>query len=293
MNYVIFKISLVAMESPSRDREAPPLEDRPAIVIAVFGSSGRGRALLDRFHLKVVERFGEYDIRWAYTSRIIREKTGTSGLRETFVALEAAGFNSCVVLPLQIFPGSEYQKITMIADDFEGLHIIVGETLMHRWGFVNDVINVVSKNFLQPTEGLNILAMHGTPVTTDPANTVYLGVEQLVRTRFENVLAASIEGIPDYETMFAKMARKKIAEKYKRVRIHPLLLVAGKHVEQDIMGEEESWKKCLEKLGFTVEYPMVEHEDDRYYQSLGSSSEIEEFFLDRLAGAVQKFSNTR
>jgi len=258
----------------------------------VFGSSRRGRALLDRFHLKVVERFGEYDIRWAYTSKIIREQTGNPGLQETFAALEAAGLSSCVVLPLQIFPGSEYQNIAMIANRFEGLDIVVGETLMHRWRFVNDVLEVVAKNFLQPQEGLNILAMHGTQVTTDPANTVYLGLERLVKTRYENVLAASLEGIPDDEALFAKIDRKKMAEKYKRVRIHPLLLVAGMHVEQDIMGEERSWKRRLESLGFTVECPLVEHEDEQYYQSLGSSSEIEEFFLARLDSAVRKFSNT-
>ena len=279
------------MEFPKKQRDVPSAQNRPAIVIAAFGSSGRGRILFDRFHRKAVERFGEYDIRWAYTSKIIRAKTGDSGLRETLTTIVGAGYNSCVILPLQIFPGSEFQKITMIADDFTPLDIIVGETLMHRWRFVNDVLRVVEKSFLQPAEGLNILAMHGTPVTSEPANTVYLGIEHLVQTRYENVLAVSLEGIPDAETLFVNMAREKMAEKYRRVRIHPLLLVAGKHVEQDIMGEQGSWREQLEKLGFKVECPQIRHGAETFYQSLSSSPEIEEFFLDRLAGALLKTSN--
>lgn len=262
--------------------------NKPAIVICAFGSSGNGKSLFEGFHRKVMDHYGDFHIRWAYTSKIIRAKTGSPSLREALAAVVEEGYRSCIVLPLQIFPGSEYRKIAQTASDVDDLHILVGETLMHRWGFVKDVLKEIEKSFLAPVEGLNILAMHGTPVTTEQANAVYLGIESMVRSRYENVLAASLEGVPDDESLFQKIARENMAEKYQRVRIHPLLLVAGKHVRQDIMGGRGSWKQLLEELGFEVECPTIEQGGEQIYRSLGSHPVIVEFFLDRLGDALRK-----
>jgi len=38
----------------------------------------------------------------------------------------------------------------------------------------------------------------------------------------------------------------------KRVRLLPLMLVAGRHVQEDLAGPEDSWQIALEQAGLTV-----------------------------------------
>lgn len=261
--------------------------EHPAIIITAFGSSKRGRAVFSRFHHKIVQRYTEHDVYWAYTSKIIRQKTGDQGLRETLAHLQTAGYLRAVVLPLQVFPGSEYRRICATVADFPELGVVIGETLMHRWNFVRDTLSVMERDFLQPGEGLNLLALHGTPKTTDPVNSSYLGLEKLVTEKYENVLAAALEGVPDLEAVIAKIAREMMVKGYLKVRILPMLLVAGMHVEQDLMGDEASWKNRLEQLGLTVECQRVEYSGESYFKSLISYPEIEEFYLQRLEAALR------
>lgn len=261
--------------------------DRPALILTAFGSTKRGRAVFSRFHQKVTHRYGEHDVYWAYTSKIIRQKTGDPGLRETLVHLQTAGYLEAVVLPLQVFPGVEYRGICSIAAEFPNLNVVVGETLMHRWNFVRDVLSIVERDFLPPGEGLNLLALHGTPSTADPVNSSYLGLEKLVTEQYENVKAAALEGVPDHEAVIAKIARELAVKGYRKVRIIPMLLVAGMHVEQDLMGAEASWRNRFEQLGLTVECQDVDYSGQSYFKSLASYPEIEEFYLQRLEAALR------
>ena len=266
---------------------SPQRREQPAIVIAAFGSTKRGKAVFSRFHHKVINRFGDHDVYWAYTSKKIRRKTGDTGLHETLVRLQQSGYKSCVILPLQVFPGTEYQRIRDTAVNFQGLNIAIGETLLHRWNFVGDVLTVMEKDFLLPGEGVNLLALHGTPKTADPVNDVYLGLEKLVKEKYENVQAAALEGVPDHKTVIARIGRELSAEGHRRVRILPMLLVAGMHVENDLMGSGDSWKNRLERYGFTVECPRVEYSGESYFQSLFSYPEVEGFYLQRLERGLQ------
>jgi sirohydrochlorin cobaltochelatase len=261
--------------------------DQPAIVITAFGSSKRGRAVFSRFHRKAVKRFPDRDVYWAYTSKIIRQKTGDPGLRDTLAHLQSSGYSGVVVLPLQVFPGVEYRRICTIVADFQDLSVVVGETLMHRWKFVNDVLSVVEKDFLPLSEGLNLLALHGSPLTADPVNSSYLGLERLVADKYENVMAAALEGVPDHEAVFTKIATQTLAKGYQKVRIIPMLLVAGMHVEKDLMGAEGSWRTHLETIGLNVECQRVEFSGESYFKSLTSYPEIEEFYLQRLGAALR------
>ncbi len=261
---------------------AQHITDKPALILAAFGSSRRGKAIFDLFHEKVAERYRNHSIYWGYTSRIICRKTGKPSLHQTLVEVKSAGFRQAIILPLQIFPGAEYQKISAAAVNFPDLEVVVGETLMHRWKFVNEVLSVVEKDFAGSDQALNLLALHGSPLAGDPANGVCLGLEKLVTDRYDHVMVASLEGVPDHEAVFRKMKRSMLVEKYQRIRILPLLFIAGLHVEDDLMGEGPSWKHSLENMGFDVECPVVEFGGERFYKSLACYPEVLEFFLQRL-----------
>lgn len=270
-----------------RKMRLPELKDKPAIVIAAFGSTRRGKAALDLFDKTVKERYGNHEVFWAYTSEFIRKKSGLPSLHQTLASIEAAGYRKAVVVPLHIFPGVEYQEVSEITECFPGLRILLSETLMHRWNFVKEVLAVVEKDFLPTTDGLNLLALHGTPLAADPANTAYLGLEKLVSDKYENVMAASLEGVPDHEAVLARMARHGLADSYRRIRILPLMYLAGLHVEDDLMADGGSWRSSLENMGFKVDCLKTSHEGEQFFKSLAFYPEIVGFFLNRLERSLE------
>ena len=269
-----------------RKMRLPELKKNPALVIVIFGSSSRGKIALQLFEKKLEEKFPEHDVFWAYTSEIIRKKYHLPSPQETLAQVETAGYRKAVVQSLHIFPGTEYQQLCETCTFFPGLRIIVGETLCHRWDFIREILDVVSKEFLSEEQGLNLLALHGTPLAADPVNIVYLGLEHLVSARYENVIAASIEGIPDHAAMLMKLERHNSSQKYKQIKIIPMMFLAGMHVEDDLMGKQNSWRTILEKQGHIVECPIVSYDEQNYYKGLAFYQECLDFFTMRIERAM-------
>ncbi|HRF90093.1 MAG TPA: sirohydrochlorin cobaltochelatase, partial [Desulfobacter postgatei] len=144
-----------------RKLRLPKLQDQPAIIIATFGSSSKGQAAMDEVEAQLAENFADHQIYWAYTSEIIRRKRGLPSLLETLAKVESDGYRKAVVQPLQVFPGTEYQQVRESSLYFPGLRVIVGETLCHRWNFIEDVLKEVSADFLTGNNQINLLALHG------------------------------------------------------------------------------------------------------------------------------------
>jgi sirohydrochlorin cobaltochelatase len=63
-----------------RKMRLPKLEEKPAIVMAAFGSSTRAEAALDIVDKRLEIEFPGYKKFWAYTSEIIRKKKGLLSL---------------------------------------------------------------------------------------------------------------------------------------------------------------------------------------------------------------------
>ncbi len=275
------------------------LKEKPAIVLCAFGTSTKAQVTFDFFEKRVRKELPGYEIRWAFTSEVIREKMNRiyakrglnkrlHSLQEVLAALHAEGYRKVVVQPLHIFPGLEYQDVVEICDRFPDLRIVVGEPLLFRWEYVKEVLEVVSKEFLPPEEGVNILVAHGTDVTINGANITYLGLDWLVRKHYPNVLVGTVEGVPDAEVPL------KEAIKYpaRRVRFIPLMFVAGDHIMNDIMGQklengEKSWRMIVEEAGKVADCVTTRIEGKTYYKGLGLYPEIDDFFIRQIKRALE------
>lgn len=265
-----------------RKLRVPKLKDTPAIIISAFGTSSRAQAPLQIFQDQLEQRFPEYETFRAYSSNIICRKKNLPTLQETLAQVEAAGFRKAVVQPLHIFPGTEYQQMAETCEYFPGLRVFLSETLLHRWDFVKKTLAALEPDFLPHDEGLNLLALHGTPLTSDPVNIAYLGLEKLVADLYPNVLAASIEGIPDATAVMASIKRQKLADKHTKIKILPMMYVAGMHAEEDLMGKKKSWQTSLGSMGFSVECQMVTYQNEEFFKGLAYYPEIISFFMERL-----------
>jgi len=270
-----------------RKMRIPKLKTKPAIIIAAFGTSSRAKTPLALFETAVEKQFPDYEVFWAYTSEIICRKLTLPTIKEALAKVEAAGFRKVVVQPLHIFPGTEYQQLAETCEYFPGLRVFLSETLLHRWNFVKSSLQILEKDFLAPDQGVNILALHGAPLTADPVNVVYLGLEKLVADRYPNVLTVSIEGVPDQDAAFSRIERDNLADKYRTARIIPVMYFAGMHAEQDLMGTENSWRTKLEKMGFSVDCPVVTQDKKDFYKGLAYYPELITFFMDRLQRSLK------
>ena len=270
-----------------RKMRLPKLKEKPAIVIAAFGSTNRAKTVLDLFQQALEKQFPGEPVYWAYTSEIIRRRLELPSLQQVLARVEADGHRKAVVQPLHIFPGTEYRALEETCNFFPGLRVFMGETLLHRWDFVLEILETIEPEFLSPEEGYNLLAVHGTPLAADPVNIVYMGLERLLEQRYPNVLSASVEGIPDHRSVIARIERENLVATRKKLKIIPMMYFAGLHAEEDLMGSDGSWRSALEDLGFEVECPTVIHEGQEAYKGLGHYPEVNEGFIDRLKRALE------
>ncbi len=276
------------------------LKDKPAIVIAAFGTSTRAQVTFDAFEKQLRKEVPGYEIRWAFTSEIIRERVNKrwakqgiqkrlKSLQQTLGDLEAEGYTKVVVQPLHIFPGEEYEEVMNIVEHYPGLRIETGEALLQRWESLFEVVEVISQDFLPPEEGCNVLTAHGTPTSNFGSNITYLGLERHLSKKYPNAFLGAVDGIITRED--ALSAAKACPKK--RVRFIPFMYVAGDHIMNDIMGDEEdpenpSWNTELKRAGIQTDVTTVTYEGDTYYKGLGFYPEVNEIFIKEIKRALKR-----
>ena len=290
----------LASTAPAAQLMTHTLKDKPAIVVAAFGTSTKAQATYDAFDKQLKAALPGYDVRWAFTSEVIRErvnarraKEGNSkrllSLQQALADLEADGYTKVAVQPLQIFPGEEYEEVLRLATGFPGLRVEFGETLLQRWEGVHEVVKLLSRDFLPPPEGCNVIVAHGSPQTGVGSNSTYLGLDRYLSRRFPNAFLGCVEGVVTRED--ALEPAKACAGK--RVRFIPLMFVGGDHIMNDIMGgegggDEESWKQEMTKAGKVVDIPTLEVGGQTQYRGLGFIPEVNEIFIREVDRALKR-----
>jgi sirohydrochlorin cobaltochelatase len=276
------------------------LKDTPAIVLTAFGTSTKAQVTYKELERQVRAAFPDNELAWAFTSEVIRErvnqrweKAGKTerllSLQQALANLEAKGYTKVIVQPLHIFPGEEYEEVLAAVEDFPGLTIETGETLLQRWKTLHEVVELISADFYAPEEGCNVVVAHGTPSTHIGSNIAYMGLERYLLKRFDNVYLGTVDGVITRED--ALDAAKTCSPR--KVRFIPLMFVAGNHIMSDIMGDEvspegPSWKMELESEGFAAETPTVTHEGQSYFKGLGFNPEINAIFIRQIARALKR-----
>nr|WP_319495576.1 sirohydrochlorin cobaltochelatase [uncultured Desulfobacter sp.] len=269
-----------------RKMRLPKLKNHPAIIIATFGTSTSGQAAMDAVEAQIAETFPDHQIYWAYTSEIIRRKKGLPSLLETLAKVESDGYRKAVVQPLHVFPGTEYQQVRESSLYFPGLRVILGETLCHRWSFIEAVLEEVSGDFLTGKDQINLLALHGTPLAADPVNTIYMGINHLVSGMYDNVYSATVEGVPNIQAIAGQIKKDHSRTPFTRIRLIPMLFLAGIHVQEDLMGEKDSWRTIFEGMGMEVDCPTITCGTQEYFKGLAYRNVCIRFFCQRIQRAL-------
>ncbi|MGA9754277.1 MAG: sirohydrochlorin cobaltochelatase [Desulfobaccales bacterium] len=280
--WFIAALCLAMISAPGALRAASTA--KPAIVLAAFGTTTNAFPTYDKIDNQVKERFPGYEIRWAFTSKKVRHKVKEEqhkelkSLPEVLQDLKNEGYTKIAIQSFHLAPGKEWEGVVKQSREVPGLTVAVGKPLLSSNADEMRVLEVLSKEFPPDLKKTAVVLVgHGSP---DPkAQATYASFAKLLRSRYPDgkVFFGLVE--------FQKPGKEEVLEEVKRsgatsVVLMPFLLVAGDHVQNDILGSgPDSWKSELLKMGH--------YQVEGIRRGLGDQKEIVNIYLDHLARVLE------
>jgi sirohydrochlorin cobaltochelatase len=234
---------------------------KKAILLAAFGTTvPEAQKALDQVEARVKQAFPGVEVRWGYTSNIVRSKLAKQGKvldsPETALAkLMDEGVTHVAVLSLHTIPGEEFHDLSRNAHLF-GQMAGGFEKILVAWPLLSsqeDRLRAAKAMLRQippgrkPQEAV-LLMGHGS--AKHPSDAIYAAMNQIFMDIDPNVYVATVEGYPILEDILPRLEVKKV----KKVILMPFMAVAGDHARNDMAGDEpDSWKSILLKKGITCE----------------------------------------
>lgn len=243
--------------------------DKAALLMVHFGTTHDDtRALtIDAINQKAKDTFRDFEVREAYTSRIIMRRLKMRGIEkpnpvEALTQLKKEGFTHILIQSTNIIEGIEMESlrkdIVSMEKDFKEVRI--GNPLLYTPADYEAVITALTPKGSK--EGATLLVGHG---TYTPATAQYAMLDYMLQAKgFKNFHVGTIEGYPTFDTMEDRLKEDKI----RKVLLMPLMFVAGDHARNDIAGD---WKKELEKRGYEVTVLM---------EGLGQNPAVQDLFIE-------------
>ena len=230
---------------------------KQAILLVAFGTSEKSAQVSFENIAKLAkEKFSGYEIRWAFTSKMIRKKLARlegKQLDSPSMALEKLadeGFEKVIVQSLHTIPGAEFDDLcatVKLAKHQKGgiAHIAIGQPLVANYANLDRVVDLMLKS--APVERKNTEAVifmgHG---THHYANLIYVAFQALLNDKDKNAFIGTVEGNPTLDDIIAKCKKNNIKKAY----LIPFMSVAGDHAKNDMASDEDdSWKSVLKANG--------------------------------------------
>ncbi|MDR1702560.1 MAG: sirohydrochlorin cobaltochelatase [Sporomusaceae bacterium] len=270
---------------------APVEAGKKAILIVSFGTTfdDARKADIEATENKIKKAYPDYEVRRAFTSRIVMKRLADRGINidneaQALEKLQREGFKEVIVQPLHFQPGSEYEKITRAVSIFNHKKafekITVGRPLLYYFGQEENpddyaiLINALATQFpkLGKNDGI-ILMGHSGP---HPSNAAYAMLQmKLWDSGYKNVFIITVDGYPYLEDVMPKLKANNI----KKVTLMPLMVVAGDHANNDMAGDEEdSYKSQLVKAGYQVE---------TYMRGVGANAAVQNIYVQHAGDAMK------
>lgn len=255
--FLVLLAAVLAFSSCSNDDEKV-LGDKEGILLVTFGSSyPEPQKTFANMEAQFKNEFPSTEIRWAYTSHIIRNILLKKGMdidspEEALKKMVKDGYSTINIQSLHVIPGAEYTDLLGIIEEFKadnaGVSVKVGKPLMNSDEDMNELADSLITAFNSEKEAgeLVVFMGHG---THHAANDRYGRLQTIISAKTDNFFVGTVEGTPELSDVVALMDETGI----KTVTLTPLMSIAGDHANNDMAGdEEESWKTILEAKGYTV-----------------------------------------
>lgn len=257
---MLFLVGVLFMSTAAQAAAAGT--EKPVIALIAFGTSvPEAQKSFEEIDNIFSRTFPEYEIRWAFTAQFIIDKLAREGQTtmfarkekivnpgQLFQELAAAGHKEIWVQSLHVVPGGEYNEL--VNSVIPGLKINFGAPLLSTDKDIENVAQSLARKF-GDSDTYTILAGHGNDHHA-ALNEQLIKFNNYLLENYQNVRLATVEGPVGTESAFDAVKKSGL----KKVRFIPLMIVAGDHIMNDVMGDEDdSWKKTL-NLQVSVELPL-------------------------------------
>ncbi len=260
MNKNWCKILLFVVLSFKMSSAFADVKTEKAILLVTFGTSyPEARLAFTHIEDMVRAEFPDTEVRWAYTSKIIRKILKKRGEHvhspaEALAILGEDGYTQVAVQSLHIIPGEEYENLKATVNAFNKMpkgiqRAKLGAPLLYDHEDHMKLARVIDDEFKEKIGEKKALLLMGHG-TSHSANVYYPGFQYYLNQISHKYFVGTVEGFPTLEEAIPQLKKSGI----KTVMLTPFMSVAGDHARNDMASDEEdSWKSLLEKEGFKVE----------------------------------------
>lgn len=234
----------------------------PAIVLVAFGTTRTdAQKTFDTIAKAYRKAFPKHDIRFAFTSKIIRKRLKKKGapvysIKEVLSQLKADGVTQAVFQSLHISPGQEFEALGQVRNT-RGLKISIGAPLLAGKADIDAVAKIVTEDL--PKDEVAVYVAHGNESNARFNQSIIRLGEQIHQVK-PNGFVCSVEGNPP--GISGLDAAHSLAAQSGRVTFVPLMLVSGVHIRDDVMGKEpEAWVNQVGARQTNVGKPLGERKE--------------------------------
>jgi sirohydrochlorin cobaltochelatase len=257
--------------------------EKKAILIVAFGTTvPEAQKVFDKIDQRARKEFPASEIRWAFTSSIVRAKLAKQGklLDSPEVALAKLmddHYTHVAVLSLHTIPGVEFHELYQNAHLFEQMaggfkKVAVALPLLSSHDDMVRVAKAMIGHVPRERKPEDTVLLMGHGSEKHPADAMYSAMNQTFSELDPNLYVATVEGYPSLNDLLPTFAKSKS----KKVYLMPFMLVAGDHAMNDMAGDEpDSWKSILKANGYQCEIVM---------KGTGDYPEIVDVWMDHLRG---------
>jgi sirohydrochlorin cobaltochelatase len=249
---------------------------KPPIVLTAFGTASKALETYSFMDAIIKRRFADHEVMWAYTSRIVRDKLkkksnlSISHPDTILKELYDKGHKWAVVQSMHLVCGHEFYRLV---DETKKCKIrtTIGLPLLTSYNDYKAVGSALSiDEYLQQNESV-ILVGHG---TDHPAWTAYPALENILKQDYgPDIHVCTIEKEPSRNQFIEKIVQTGV----KQVILIPLMLVAGMHLEKDLTGDKDSWKKAFNEKNIFVKIEK---------KGLGFNKDVIDIFINHIQDAI-------
>ena len=231
-----------------------------------------------RLQENIQERFSEWSCYLAISSAHILKKMNEKSKKAFLSVAEAVaqmisdGMEEVVIQPTYLLNGLEnanlLEQLELAKAKFKRVEI--GKPLLSgKEDYIQVLHTILEEVHLEDDQAL-VLVGHG---TSHLSNATYQNLEYTAYTQgLRNIFVGTME-----EKSQRMALRKLQVSGYKKLRLMPLLFVAGYHARKDIAADTNSWKCILEENGYEVKPVII---------GLGEIEGIRKIFMQHLETAM-------
>ncbi len=263
-------------------------KEKKAILVVSFGTSypKTRKKTIAACEAEIAENNPDYDLKRAFTSGMIikklkrRDNLHINNPEEALEELYEEGYQQVIVQPLHIINGSEYHDLIKAVKKYKNKFRVLkyGRALLTKTKDYFKLADIIAAEVkaADPEKEAVVLMGHG---SRHAANSVYAAFDYVLKDKgLENYYVGTVEGYPELDQVIKRLKEKD----YQKIKLAPLMLVAGDHAQNDMAGEEEdSWKSRLEAAGFEVEIRL---------QGLGEYKGVQQCYLNKVEELTTKLA---